>query len=160
MTPSRSTLSDLLISWSTCHCPHTKTTTAPLGGEQSSVWNNHHIYHKYLNNDIWYAMLVCRGVIRLNAHPLSTCQNQTNRYQINARAGTLASISDTRMIASTKRHQIPNLISNHRGHNCLCFTGHIIPTYQLCSQTPESNQIISGYPRIIAQRACHVSMYA
>ena len=92
VAPSRSTLSGLLISWSTCHCPHTKTTTAPLGGEQSSVWNNHHIYHKYLNNDIWYAMHVCRGGIRSNAHPLSTCQNQTNRYQINARAGTPANM--------------------------------------------------------------------
>ena len=160
MTPSRSTLSGLLISWSTYHCPHTKTTTAPLGGEQSSVWNNHHIYHKYLNNDIWYAMHVCRGGIRSNDHPLSICQNQTNRYQFNARAGTPASIWDTLMIASTKHHQIPNLISNHRGHKCLCFTGHIISNIALCSQTPESNQIISGYPRIIAQRAFHVSMYA
>ena len=64
----------------------------PLGVSKAPYGTTNHIYHRYLNNDIWYAMHVCRGGIRSNAHPLSTCQSQTNRYQINARAGTPANM--------------------------------------------------------------------
>ena len=127
VAPSRSTLSGLLISWRTCHCPHTKTTTAPLGGEQSSVWKNQSYIPQISKR--WY--MVCNACMswryRVKCPSTEHMSESIESLSNQCSSWHTGRYGNTHMIASTKRHQSHISYPIIWGHNCLCFTGHIIP---------------------------------